>query len=124
MDILGLDRMVDGSLHRLETDSGVVPFRIQDEEFTLLFYLLNGIYPYYSRFVRGIKKPITEKEKKYTGWQEACRKDIERAFGVLKSTWQCLARPFLLHKKKKRSLKLGSVCVEHTSRCSRPCVAH
>jgi hypothetical protein len=92
-----LDRMVDGSLHTLETDSGCVPFRIGDEKFTLLFLLVDGIYPHYSRFVRGIKEPITEKEKKYTAWQEASRKDIERAFDVLKSAWQCLARPFLLH---------------------------
>jgi hypothetical protein len=45
--------------------------------------------------VRGIKEPITEKEKNCTGWPEGCRKDIERDFGVFKSAWQCLARPFL-----------------------------
>jgi Plant transposon protein len=54
------------------------------------------IYPPYSRFVKGIKLPVTRKEKHYTAWQEASRKDIERAFGVLKCTWQCLGRPFLL----------------------------
>ena len=43
--------------------------------------------------MRGIKSPVTEEEMKYTGWQEAARKDIERAFGVLKGKWQCLARP-------------------------------
>jgi hypothetical protein len=75
---------------RLETDSGVVTFRIGDEEFNLLFLLVDGIYPHYSRFARGVKELITEKEKKYNGWPEACRKDIERAFGVLKSAWQCL----------------------------------
>jgi hypothetical protein len=46
--------------------------------------------------VKGIKEPISAKEKKYTAWQEACRKDIERAFGVLKGTWQCLGRPIYL----------------------------
>jgi hypothetical protein len=67
-----LDRMVDGSLHTLETDSGCVPFRIGDEEFSLLFLLVDGIYSHCSRFVRGMKEPITEKERKYIGRQEVC----------------------------------------------------
>jgi Plant transposon protein len=33
-------------------------------------------------------------KKKFTEWQEACRKDIERAFGVLQGRWQCMQRPF------------------------------
>jgi hypothetical protein len=39
------------------------------------------------RFVKGSKEPITLQEKKHTGWQEVCRKDVERAFKVLKGTW-------------------------------------
>jgi hypothetical protein len=42
-------------------------------------------------------RPITNQEKRYTAWQEACRKDIERAFGVLKTTWQCVDRPIHLY---------------------------
>lgn len=91
------DMMIDGTLHDIETQSGSVPFTILEEQFTNVFLLVDGIYPSYSRFVRGIKHPITQQEKKYTAWQEACRKDIERAFGVLKGAWQCLDRPFLLH---------------------------
>ena len=45
-----------------------------------------------------IKEPITYQQKAYTGWQEAARKDVERAFGVLKSRWQFLERPIHLHK--------------------------
>jgi hypothetical protein len=44
----------------------------------------------------GIKVPATREEKKYTSWQEGARKDVERAFGVLKNTWQFLDRPILL----------------------------
>jgi hypothetical protein len=57
----------------------------------------DGIYPSYSRFARGIKVPANREEKKYTSWQEGVRKDVERAFGVLKNTWQFLDRPILLH---------------------------
>ena len=63
------------------------------DEFDALYVLCDGIYPPYSRFVRGIKKPINEVQHVYTKWQEAARKDVERCFGVLKGTWQYLARP-------------------------------
>jgi hypothetical protein len=38
--------------------------------------------------------PLTDEKKKYTAWQEAARKDIERAFGVLQCRFQVMARPF------------------------------
>ena len=79
----------------------MVPYKIGNEEFhkTYFYYVLvDGIYPNYSRFVKSIKEPIEDDEKKFTAWQEACRKDIERAFGVLQSQWQWIARPIHLHK--------------------------
>ncbi|KAG7351020.1 plant transposon protein [Nitzschia inconspicua] len=90
-----LERMVDGSFHTLENEASVVPFKIGDQEFTKCFILTDGIYPKFSRFVKGVKEPITEEEKKYTAWQEGARKDVERAVGVLKCTWQFLDRPIL-----------------------------
>jgi len=44
-----------------------------------------------------VKHPSNRREKKFTSWQEGARKDVERAFGVLKNTWQFLDRPILLH---------------------------
>ena len=43
-----------------------------------------------------MKEPATEDEKTFTEWQEAARKDIERAFGVLQGKFQALATPILL----------------------------
>ena len=88
-----LEKLVDGSFEALEEEAGVVPYNIGSEEFNKMYILVDGIYPRYTRFVHGIKQPATKEEQKYTKWQEACRKDIERAFGVLQSKWQCLARP-------------------------------
>ena len=89
-----LGSLVNGSFSKLEKEAGVVPFTIiQGEEFKKAFVLVDGIYPRYTRFVRGIKEPIKEYEKSYTGWQEAARKDIERAFGVLQCKFQWFARP-------------------------------
>jgi hypothetical protein len=92
-----MDRLLDGTFHELEAKAAVVPFMIKEGQFNKVFVLVDGIYPSYSRFVRGIKVPATREEKKYTSWQEGARKDVERAFGVLKNTWQFLDRPILLH---------------------------
>jgi hypothetical protein len=81
------DRLVNGQFHELEIESGAVPYKILEQEFDKLFLLVDGIYPNYSRFVKGIKEPIIESEKRFTAWQEGARKDIERAFGVLKACW-------------------------------------
>jgi hypothetical protein len=91
-----LERMVDGAFHQQEADAAMVPFKVNEEELTNI--VVDGIYPKFSRFVKGIKEPITPQEMKYTGWQEAFRKDVESAFGVLKGTGQFLHRPILLHK--------------------------
>ena len=92
-----LERLLDGSLESVEAEAGIVPFLIMGEEFHKCFVLVDGIYPHWSRFVRGIKEPILDEEKLFTEWQEGARKDIERAFGVLKIVWQCVDRPVLLH---------------------------
>jgi Plant transposon protein len=83
--------LIDGSFHKLE--ESVVPFQIHDESFDKMYVLVDGIYPKYARFVQGLTSPVGIKQKKYTGWQEACRKDIERAFALLQGKWQCTARP-------------------------------
>ena len=91
-----MDRLLDGSFHQLEMEAGVIPFTISGEQFRETWITTDGIYPRYIRFVKGIKQPINPVEKKYTQWQEAVRKDVERAFGVLKGVFQFLERPILL----------------------------
>jgi hypothetical protein len=59
--------MVDGSLQRLETNYGCFPFRLGDDEFSLLFLLVDRIYPHYSRFVRAIKKRIVRMDVRSGG---------------------------------------------------------
>ena len=71
--------LIDGSFHSEEQKSGVVPYKIGGESFDEMFMLVDGIYPCYSRFVKGVSDPTTQKEKRHTAWQESARKDIERA---------------------------------------------
>ena len=88
-----LQALVDGTF--IEIEKSVVPYDIAGEQFQYCFILVDGIYPTYSRFVRSIPEPIGERQQRFSAWQESTRKDIERAFGVLQSKFQVLARPML-----------------------------
>jgi hypothetical protein len=63
------------------------------EVFNKTYFLVDGIYPRYTRFVKGMRNPILEEDKKFTKWQESARKDIERAFGVLQCRFKAIAYP-------------------------------
>lgn len=85
------DQFLDGSFESIER--GVVPYQVSGDGFHRMYLLVDGIYPRMSRFVKGIKQPIGDQQRKYSKWQEAARKDIERAFGVLQIRWKAIARP-------------------------------
>ena len=57
------------------------------------YYLADGIYNRWSVLVQGYRQPKSEQERLFTRLQEAKRKDVERAFGVLQGKWQILAHP-------------------------------
>ena len=60
--------MLNGDLHKLEQEAGVVPFMIGEESFDKVFLLVDGIYPKYNRFAKTVSFPITAEEKKYASW--------------------------------------------------------
>ena len=78
-----------------------------------MFLLVDGIYPSYSRFVKGISEPVNNRQKLYTEWQEKARKDIERAFGVLQSSFQFVTRPIHLFRIKDIAARMGSCILLH-----------
>jgi hypothetical protein len=90
-----LDRMTNGTFTTLEAESGVTPFFIDGEleGFNKTYFLVDGIYPRYTRFVKGMREPILEEDKRFTKWQESARKDIERAFGALQNKFKAIAHP-------------------------------
>ena len=106
-----LDSLLDGSFAELE--SAVVPYKINDKEFHKMYLLVDGIYPKFSRFVKTIPYPTTEAERKFSAWQEAARKDIERAFGVLQQMWQCIGRPFHQLTLKSIAIKVSCCMILH-----------
>ena len=48
--------------------------------------------------MKGIKQPISPEETIHTKWQKGARKDVERTFGVLKSTWRFSQNPIKMWK--------------------------
>jgi hypothetical protein len=92
-----LESLVDGTFTELEQSSMLVPFEVAGSLLNCLFVRVDRIYPPYARFVKGIQLPLTDAKKRYTAWQEASRKDIERAFGNLQSCFQVMTRPFCGH---------------------------
>lgn len=76
--------------------TGKIPpseFTISGVEFKQGYYLADGIYPPWPIFVQGFSQPDNEMKRSFTAMQESARKDVERAFGVLKQRWHIIARP-------------------------------
>ena len=70
-----------------------VNYTINNHNYDMGYYLADGIYPQWATFVKTIPTPTTEKNKFFAKAQEACRKDIERAFGVLQAHFAIVRGP-------------------------------
>ena len=62
-----------------------VHYSINSHNYTMGYYLADDIYPKWATFVKTIPAPPGQKYKLFAAAQEACRKDVERAFGVLQA---------------------------------------
>jgi hypothetical protein len=70
-----------------------VEFNVNGNIYNIGYYLADGIYPDWATLIKTISAPISNKHKVYAQCQEACRKDVERAFGVLQARWKILHSP-------------------------------
>ncbi len=68
-------------------------YTIQGRQYDTGYYLADGIYPNYAVFVKTISNPVGRKKYHFAQRQESVRKDVERAFGILKSRWAIIGRP-------------------------------
>jgi hypothetical protein len=80
--------ILDGSF-----DIKTQPYTINGTTQDWLYFLIDGIYLAYSIIINSINHPQDKKEKYFVMCQETCRKDIERAFGVLVQQFQILQHP-------------------------------
>lgn len=64
---------------------------LQGKEYTMGYYLANGIYPKWRTIVPTIQDPRTPPLKYFAMRQKSCRKDVTRAFGVLQKKFIILS---------------------------------
>ncbi|XP_075499190.1 uncharacterized protein LOC142537567 [Primulina tabacum] len=65
----------------------------QGKKYTMGYYLADGMYPKWATLLQKIHNPQGPKKKYFAARQESCRKDVERAFGVLQSKWAIITGP-------------------------------
>jgi len=58
-----------------------VNFQVNGHDYTMGYYLADGIYPSWSTFVKTIRNPSSNKTAHFAKVQEAERKNVERALG-------------------------------------------
>ncbi|XP_071731945.1 uncharacterized protein [Rutidosis leptorrhynchoides] len=71
----------------LQDNAHAFNFSVSGCNFTKGYYLTDEIYPEWATLVKSFKSPPTPECAKFKRFQEAARKDIERAFGVLQGRW-------------------------------------
>ena len=89
------------------------PFYVNNHLYKRGYYLTDGIYPTWSVFVKSFPYPHIVKEKKFKRQHEAARKDVERAFGVLKAKWHILHRPMRSTSVKKIRMVVYACIIMH-----------
>nr|GEU73442.1 hypothetical protein [Tanacetum cinerariifolium] len=76
------------------------------------YYLVDGIYPELAPLVKTIPEPVDDDHKRilYKQKQESARKDVKRAFGILKKKLAVLANPTRAQKKE-RIVNMMYTCI-------------
>ena len=106
------------------------PFQVNGRNFRFGYYLADGIYPSYSTIVKAYRFPDGALEEKFKERQESARKDVERAFGVLKAKWHIIkypGRPYLLENLKSivyACIIMHNMMIEEKGRHISPYVEH
>jgi hypothetical protein len=83
----------------LASDAPHVSYNVNGTEYKHHYWLADGIYPEYRCFVKTFSSPLGEKQCLFARVQEAVRKDVERAFGVLQARFAIISNPGRLWKK-------------------------
>ena len=83
----------DRVLHLAQGIALPTHYTIQGTNYDIGYYLSDSIYPKWSTLVQSISNPQGPKRQYFAMMQEACRKDVERAFGVLQLRFTIIKRP-------------------------------
>jgi hypothetical protein len=74
-------------------DAPACNYTVNRREYTMGYYLADGIYPDWAAFVKTIREPRNRAEAEFAKAKEAARKDIERVFGVLQARFAIVRGP-------------------------------
>ncbi|XP_004305740.1 PREDICTED: uncharacterized protein LOC101306947 [Fragaria vesca subsp. vesca] len=80
----------------LEAVAGQTPqlnYHVNRTLYEFEYYLADGIYPKWATLVQSIKHPENEAEEYFSTKQEAYRKDVEKAFGILQARFAIIRQP-------------------------------
>ena len=97
------DDIIEGRAPRLE-------YVVNGHKYKFAYYLTDGIYPKWSTFIQSITLPQGPKANLFAKIQEAARKDVERAFGVLQARFAIVKNPALTWDKEKIA-KIMRACI-------------
>uniref|UniRef100_A0A0D2ZUU6 DDE Tnp4 domain-containing protein n=1 Tax=Brassica oleracea var. oleracea TaxID=109376 RepID=A0A0D2ZUU6_BRAOL len=97
------DNILQGRVPRVE-------YVVNGHMYNLAYYLTYGIYPKLSTFIQSISLPQGPKAELFAKVQEATRKDVERAFGVLQARFAIVKNPALSWDKEKIG-KIMRACI-------------
>ena len=79
----------------------------------MAYYLTDCIYPKWATFIQSIRLPQGPKNSLFAKTQEAVRKDVERAFGVLQARFAVVKNPSKLWDKDKISNIMRACIILH-----------
>uniref|UniRef100_A0A0D3BLZ0 DDE Tnp4 domain-containing protein n=1 Tax=Brassica oleracea var. oleracea TaxID=109376 RepID=A0A0D3BLZ0_BRAOL len=82
-----------------------VTYYVNGREYHLAYYLTDDIYPKWATFIQSISLPQGPKAQLFAQRQEAVRKDVERAFGVLQARFAIVKNPAFFWDK----VKIGKI---------------
>ncbi|XP_057803251.1 uncharacterized protein LOC131018553 [Salvia miltiorrhiza] len=80
----------------LEGRSPNISYVVNGRQNDRAYYLTDGICPSWAAFVKTISSPVLRKHKLFPQHQEAVRKNVDRASGVLQAQFAFIRRPCLI----------------------------
>ena len=71
----------------LRGETNQITYTINNAVYEFPYYLVDGIYPWWTTSIKTIQNPKMKKEAHFSAKQEGYHKDVESCFGILQARW-------------------------------------